>query len=81
MFVRDRVKGAPSEEAQALVFGPRLRAGLKDFGPMLQVHRAHATMLATQGIITLEAGQARLRERRRRIAEAAALLGSAEGEL
>lgn len=64
MLVRDRLKTAPSEEAVALMYGPRVEAGRKDFLPMLQVHRAHAVMLARQGIISQE--------------DAAALLGAVQ---
>jgi argininosuccinate lyase len=52
MLVRERLGTAPSDEAIALMFGPRLVRGTKDFGPMLRIHRAHALMLHQQGIIT-----------------------------
>lgn len=58
MFVRDRLKTPPSSEAVALMYGPRLQAGLKDFHAMLRVHKAHTVMLVNQGIISSEAGAA-----------------------
>lgn len=60
MLVRDRLKAAPSEDALALVYAPRLRAGLKDFAPMLWVHKAHTVMLASQEIIGQEDASALL---------------------
>lgn len=58
MLVRERLKTAPSPEAIDLLFGPRLENGLKDFDHMLRVHTAHAVMLATQRIITVDVGAA-----------------------
>lgn len=55
MLVRERLGTAPSDEAIALIFGPRLERGAKDFDPMLRVHRAHTLMMERQGIIEREA--------------------------
>jgi argininosuccinate lyase len=51
MLVRERLGTAPSDEAVALIFGPRLERARDDFDPMLRIHRAHAIMLQRQGII------------------------------
>ncbi len=58
MFVRERLKAAPSEEAIALMFGPKLKQGLKYFPHMLRAHKAQAVMLARQGIVMRETGAA-----------------------
>jgi argininosuccinate lyase len=58
MLVRERLGTAPSDEAIALMFGPRLMRGSKDFDPMLRIHRAHVLMLHQQGIVTREVAAA-----------------------
>ena len=54
MFVRERLKTSPSEEATALLFAPDLRRATRDFPDMLRVHMAHTVMLFRQDIITRE---------------------------
>jgi len=61
MYFRERVKSAPSKEAIELVYGPKLRDGLKSYDHMLRIHKAHAVMLVRQSVIAPEVGAALLK--------------------